>query len=157
MLAELQDQKLKLELQQQKMEHEEFVMKIAKEKYHALFNTWEEKINKERERKIELNNLAEYGQKYLRLMEDWNAKKDRKQVIQRFIDGITAETKKQEQLKKQNLKSNFASKKIERIKPQLKVGSKVRVLNGKEIGIIEGIKDEKVILQMGLMKLTVGM
>jgi len=157
LLAELQDQKLKLELQQQKMEHEEFVMKIAKEKYHALFNTWEEKINKERERKIELSNMAEYGQKYLRLMEDWNAKKDKKLVIQRFIDGITAETKKQEQLKKQNLKSNFANKKIERIKPQLKVGSKVRVLNGTEIGIVESIKDEKVILQMGLMKLTVGM
>ncbi len=157
LLSELQEQKLKLEWQEQKMEHESFVMKMAKEKYHTLFNTWEEKMQKEREKKIELSHLAEYGQKYLRLMEDWNAKKDRKLVIQRFIDGVTAETKKQEQLKKQNLKNNFAAKKIERIKPQLKVGSKVRVLNGQEIGIVESIKDEKVQIQMGLMKLTVGM
>ena len=157
LLSELQEQKLKLEWQEQKMEHESFVMKMAKEKYHTLFNTWEEKMDKEREKKIELSHMAEYGQKYLRLMGDWNAKKDRKLVIQRFIDGITAETKKQEQLKKQNLKNNFASKKIERIKPQLKVGSKVRVLNGQEIGIVESIKDEKVLVQMGLMKLTVGM
>ena len=157
LLASLQEQKLKLEWQEQQMEHESFVMKMAKEKYHALFNTWEEKIQKEREKKMELQHTAEYGQKYLRLMEDWNSKKDRKQVIKRFIDGITAETKKQEQLKKQNLKSNFDEKKIARIKTKLKVGSKVRVLNGNEIGVVESIKDNKVQILMGLIKMQVGM
>ena len=157
LIAELQDQKTKIELQQQQLEHETFVMKMAKEKYHTLFNNWEEKINRERERKIELSNMADFGQKYLRLMEDWREKNDRKQVIKRFIDGITAETKKQELLKKQNLKSDFAEKKIKRIKPQLKIGTKVKVLNGKEIGVIESIKDEKVKIQIGLMKMTVGM
>jgi DNA mismatch repair protein MutS2 len=156
LIAELQEQKAKLELQQQLLDHETFVMKIAKEKYHTLFNNWEEKINKERERKIELSNMADFGQKYIRLMNDWKEKKERKTVIKRFIDGITAETKKQELLKKQNLKSDFAEKKIKRLKPQLKIGSKVRVLNGSEIGEIENIKDNKVLVQMGLMKITVG-
>lgn len=156
LIAELQEQKTKLELQQQQLEHETFVMKIAKEKYHTLFNNWEEKINKERERKIELSNMADFGQKYLRLMNDWKEKKERKTVIKRFIDGITAETKKQELLKKQNLKSDYAEKKIKRLKPQLKIGSKVKVLNGSEVGEIENIKDNKVVVQMGLMKITVG-
>ncbi len=157
LLAEVQNQKTKLEEQMQRAEHEEFLKKIAKEKYHTLFNTWEEKINKERERKIELTRLAEFGQKYLRLMEDWNQKKDRKEVIKRFIDGITAETRKQEDLRKQKKQSVFAEKKIARIKPSLKVGSKARILNGKEVGVVEEIKNEKVFIKFGLMKMTVGM
>lgn len=157
LLADVQNQKTKLAEQIEKAEHEEFLRKIAKEKYHTLFNTWEEKINKERERKIELARLADFGQKYLRLMEDWNKKKDRKEVIKRFIDGITAETKKQEDLRRQNKLSVFAEKKIARLKPVLKVGSKVKVLNGNTVGVVEEIKDEKVFVKFGLMKMTVGM
>lgn len=157
LLAEVQTQKTKLQEQMQRAEHEEFLKKIAKEKYHTLFNTWEEKINKERERKIELSRLADFGQKYVRLMEEWNKKKDRKEVIKRFIDGITAETRKQEDLRKQKKQDVYAEKKIARIKPNLKVGSKVRILNGKEVGVIEEIKDEKVFIKFGLMKMTVGM
>lgn len=157
LLAEVQDQKMKLAEQIEKAEHEEFLKKIAKEKYHTLFNNWEEKINKERERKIELARMADFGQKYLRLMEDWNQKKDKKVIIKRFIDGITAETKKQEDLRKQNKMSAFAEKKIARLKPVLKVGSKVKVLNGNEVGVVEEIKDEKVFIKFGLMKMTVGM
>lgn len=157
LLADVQDQKTKLAEQSQRLEHEEFLKKLAKEKYHTLFNNWEEKINKERERKIELVRLADYGQKYLRLMDDWNKKQDKKVIIKRFIDGITAETKKQEELRKQNKLSNFAEKKIARIKPSLKVGSKVKILNGNEVGVVEQIKDEKVFIKFGLMKMTVGM
>ena len=157
LLAEVQDQKIKLEEQIQRSEHEEFLKKIAKEKYHTLFDTWEQKIDRERERKIELARVADFGAKYLRLMEDWTLKKDRKQVIKRFIDGITAETKKQEDLKKQKKLDTFAEKKIARIKPNLKVGSKVKVLNGNQIGIVEEIRDEKVFINFGLMKMTVGM
>jgi len=157
LLADVQNQKTKLAEQLQRSEHEEFLKKIAKEKYHTLFNNWEEKINRERERKIELARLADFGQKYLRLMDDWNKKKDKKVIIKRFIDGITAETKKQEDLRRQNKLDAYAEKKIARIKPVLKVGSRVKVLNGSEVGVIEEIKDEKVFIKFGLMKMTVGM
>jgi len=90
-------------------------------------------------------------------MEDWNQRKDRKEVIKRFIDGVTAETKKQELLRKQQKMDVYSEKKIARIKPLLKVGSKVKVLNGKEVGVVEEIKEEKVFVRIGLMKLTVGM
>jgi len=157
LLSEVQDQKTKLEAQIQRAEHEEFLRKIAKEKYHTLFNNWEEKINKERERRIELSRMADFGQKYLRLMDDWKQRKDRKEVIKRFIDGITAETKKQEDLKRQKKLDNFAERKIARIKPTLRVGSRVKVLNGNEVGIVEEIREEKVFIKFGLMKMTVGM
>lgn len=157
LLAEVQDQKTKLEEQLGRAEHEEFLRKMAKEKYHTLFDSWEKKIEKERGRKIELARQADYGMKYLRLMEDWNQKKDRKEVIRRFIDGITAETRKQEDLKKQKKMDVFAEKKIARLKPVLKIGSRVKVLNGNQVGLVEEIKDEKVFIRFGLMKMTVGM
>lgn len=157
LLAEVQDQKTKLLEQLERMAHEEFLSKIAKEKYHTLFSNWEEKINKERERKLELVRQAEYGQKYLRLMQDWKEKKDKKVIIKRFVDGITAETKKEEALKKQNKLSVFTEKKIARLKTVLKIGSKVKVLNGNEVGVVEDIKDQKVFVKFGLMKMTVGM
>jgi DNA mismatch repair protein MutS2 len=157
LLAEVQTQKTKLDEQIEKAEHEEFLKKMAKEKYHVLFETWQEKIERERERKIELARLADYGQKYLRLMDDWNNKGDRKMVIKRFIDGITAETKKQIELRKRKKLDNFSEKKIANIKPKLKIGSKVKILSGTEIGIVEEIKNEKVFIKFGLMKMTVGM
>ncbi len=157
LLGEVQAQKAKLNEALEKNEHETFLKRIAKEKYDTLFQNWQTKIDKERDRKIELARLADYGMKYLRLMDDWNEKKDKKIIIKRFIDGITAETRKQEELRKQKKLDNFAEKKIERIKPKLKVGSKVKILNGTEIGVIEEIKDQKVFIKFGLMKMTVGM
>jgi DNA mismatch repair protein MutS2 len=157
LIAELQAQRTKLEEQLQNAEHQGFLKKIAKEKYHALYNTWEEKMNRERDRKIELSRLADFGQRYLRLMQEWNGRNDRKAVIKKFIDSITAESKKQELLRKQKKLDSYAEKKIARIKPALKVGSKVKVLNSREIGVIEAIKDEKVYIKFGLMKMSVGM
>ena len=52
-------QKSKLDEQLEKAEHEEFLKKMAKEKYHTLFETWQDKIVRERDRKIELARLAD--------------------------------------------------------------------------------------------------
>ena len=94
LLAEVQQQKTKLAEAVERTEHEEFLRKISKEKYEVLSTNFRDKIERERERKIELARLADFGQKYLRLMEEWNKNEDRKMVIKRFIDGITAETNK---------------------------------------------------------------
>ena len=155
LLAEVQQQKSKLNEAIERTEHQEFMKKISKEKYDTLFNNWRDKTERERERKIELARLAEYGQKYLRLMEDWNKNEDRKFVIKRFIDGITAETKKRRELAKQNKLDAFAEKKVARLKPLLKEGSKVKILNSSEVGIVESIKDEKVNITFGILKMTV--
>ena len=96
----------------ERTEHEEFLKKISKEKYEVLTANFKDKIERERERKIELARLADFGQKYLRLLEDWNRTEDRKSVIKRFIDGITAETKKRKELEKQNKRDSFSEKKL---------------------------------------------
>ncbi len=157
LLAEVQDQKSRLEEEVSRTEHERFLARTSREKYQQLFNTWQEKIEKERERKIELARLAEFGKKYLRLMEEWNQKQDRKEIIKRFVDGITAETKKREALRKSKKHDAYAEKKIARIKSVLKPGSKVTVLNGKEVGVVEEIKEQKAVVKFGMVKMTVGM
>lgn len=155
LLAEVQQQKTKMNEALERVEHEEFMKKIAKEKYDTLFNNWREKTERDRERKIELARLADFGQKYLRLLDDWNKNENRKEVIKRFIDGITAETNKRKELAKQNKLDAFAEKKVARLKPLIKVGTKVRVLNGSQVGIVESIKDEKVNITFGILKMTV--
>jgi DNA mismatch repair protein MutS2 len=157
LLAEIQQQKTKLAEAVERTEHEEFLRKISKEKYEVLSANFRDKIDRERDRKIELARLADFGQRYLKLMEEWNKNEDRKAVIKRFIDGITAETKKRKELEKQNKRDNFAEKKVARIKPLLKIGSKVKILNSSEIGVVNEIKDEKVNITFGILKMTVNM
>lgn len=154
LLAEVQDQKSQLEELLRQKDHETFLMKIAKEKYLSLYQSWEEKQDKEKEQRAELRQQALYGQKYLRLLEDWKNKQERKVVIKRFIDGLTAETKKMEAFEKSGERERQALRKVEKLKTSLKVGSKVRVLNGKEIGIVQELLGDKAVLNFGHLKLT---
>ena len=144
LLAEVQQTKTKLNEEFERTENETILIKKTQEKYETLLTNFNEKIESERERKIELVRLAEYGQKYLRLLTDWDNPKDRKVVIKRFIDGITAENNKQKEVVKQKRNKSFIEKKVSRLKLELKVGSKVKLLNGKEIGLVELIRGEKV-------------
>jgi DNA mismatch repair protein MutS2 len=157
LLAEVQDQKSKLEELLRQKDHETFLMKIAKEKYLSLYDAWEDKQEKEKEQRVELRQQALYGQKYQRLLEDWKNKQERKVVIKRFIDGLTAETKKIEAFEKSGEREKLTLKKVEKLKSSLKVGSKVRVLNGKEIGIVEELLSDKAVLNFGHLKLTAGL
>ncbi len=157
LLAEVQQQKNLLYEATEQAEHQAFLQKISKEKFDVLTSNLQDKIERDRDRKIELAHLADFGQKYLRLLDDWNKNEDRKLVIKRFIDGITAETNKRKELAKQNKRDQFAEKKVARIKPLLKIGSKVKVLNSSEIGLVEEIKNEKVNIKFGHLKMTVSM
>ncbi len=157
LLAEVQNQKLKLEEIAIQKEHENFLLKIAKEKYLNLFQTWKDKQEREKEKQNKLREQAIYGQKYTRLLEDWKNKIDRKVVIKRFIDGLTAETKKMEVFEKSGQRQIQTQKKIEKLKQELQVGSRVRVLTGKEIGVVEELFADKAILNFGNFKLSSGL
>ena len=155
LLAEVQQQKTVLYEAIEKTEHENFLQRISKEKYDVLSANYQDKIERERERKIELARLADFGQKYLRLLDDWNKNENRKDVIKRFIDGITAETNKRKDLEKQHKLDKFSEKKVARIKPLLQVGTKVKIMNSSQIGIVNEIINEKVKITFGIIKMTV--
>ncbi len=157
LLAEVQQTKTKLNAEFERTANETILIKKTQEKYETLLTNFNEKIESERERKIELVSLAEYGQKYLRLLTHWDNPKDRKVVIKRFIDGITSENNKQKEVVKQKRNKSFIEKKVSRLKLELKVGSKVKVLNGKEIGLVELIRGEKVNIKFGNLTMIVNL
>lgn len=157
LIAEVEHQKHKLEEGIAKNKEEENKRKIAKEKYITLFNEWSTKQENERERKIEMARLAVYGQRYLRLLSDWQDKEKKKLVIKRFIDSLTAETKKKVEVEKSLKSLANKQKNIDRIKPQLQKGTKVKILNSSGYGIIESIKDDTANVDFGSMKMKVGL
>ena len=148
----------KIELRKKKEE-----LKIAieeqfsfKKKYEELFLQWRDKIEAEKTRKQELVRLGYYGEKYLKFMEDWTNKEERKNVIKRFIDSLTAETKKKKQQISEQQSEKNKTKKISSILTKLKVGDNVRILKSNKIGIVEKIQGNKVLVNSGLIHLNVG-
>lgn len=156
LISEVEHQKHKLEEAINSNKQEETKRREAKEKYLQLFQQWSAKQDNEREKKIELARLATYGQRYLRLLEDWQDKEKKKLVIKRFIDSLTAETKKKVEVEKAKKSIANRQKTIDRIKPQLQKGTKVKILNSSGYGVIESIKDEIANVDFGLMKMKVG-
>lgn len=156
LISEVEQQKHKLEEAIQQSKSEENKRKEAKEKYIELFQQWSAKQDNEREKKIELARLATYGQRYLRFLEDWQDKEKKKLVIKRFIDSLTAETRKKVEVEKAKRSIANRQKNIDRIKPQLQKGTKVKILNSSGYGVIESIKDEIANVDFGLMKMKVG-
>lgn len=157
LIAEVENQKYSLNeaIAQNKAEEEK--RREAKEKYLKLFQDWQAKQENERERKIELARLATYGQRYLRLLNDWQDKEKRKLVVKRFIDSLTAESKKRIEVEKEKRSEANKQKNIQRIKPLLQAGSKVKILNSSGYGIVESIEDETASVNFGNMKMKVGL
>ncbi len=157
LITEVESQKHKLEEAIERNKAEEHKRIEAKNKYMALFQQWSEKQDNEREKKIELARLATYGQRYLRLLNDWQDKEKRKLVIKRFIDSLTAESKKKIEVEKELRSAANKQKNIDRIKPLLNKGTKVKILNSSGFGVVESIDDEIATVDFGSMKMKVGL
>ena len=46
---------------------------------------------------------------------------------------------------------------MQQLRAKLKIGSKVRVMNGKEIAIVEEIRWDKAVLNYGKLRITAGL
>ena len=157
LISEVENQKYKLNEAITQNREEEQKRRDAKEKYLKLFQEWSTKQDNEREKKIELARLATYGQRYLRLLNDWQDKEKRKLVVKRFIDSLTAESKKKIEVEKELRSAANKEKNIQRIKPLLQPGTKVKILNSSGYGMVESIDDEIASVNFGNMKMKVGL
>lgn len=157
LISEVENQKYKLNEAITQNREEEQKRRDAKEKYLKLFQEWSMKQDNEREKKIELARLATYGQRYLRLLNDWQDREKRKLVVKRFIDSLTAESKKKIEVEKKLRSAANKHKNIQRIKPLLLPGTKVKILNSSGYGMVESIDDEIASVNFGNMKMKVGL
>lgn len=155
MLSDLHHQKNKIEEELKILKTKQVRTEEAGGKFTQLSQKMAEKMEHDKEKREELGKLAELGRKFESLSREWEKTKDRKEVIKKFIGNITAEKKKRAA---ENSPPRLAKKRnalIERLRIEIQVGSRVRMLKGKQIGIVEEIRKDIVYVDFGNMKAKV--
>jgi DNA mismatch repair protein MutS2 len=155
MLAELHKQKSKIENELLELKNKQALSEEAEGKYTKLSEKLNEKMEREKEKRDELRILAEAGRKYIALSEEWDKTKDRKAVIKKFVGSMTAEKKKKAA---ENTPQKLEKKRqilIERLKNEIQVGSKVRMLKSKQVGVVEEIHKNIIYVNFGNIRAKV--
>ena len=137
MLASLHQQKNKIEEELTELKAKQVKTDEAGGRFSQLSEKLAEKMERDKEKRDELIKLAELGRKFNSLSREWEKTKDRKEIIKKFIGAMTAEKKKKAA---ENTPQKLATRKqalIEKLRKEIDVGSRVRMLKGKQIGVVE--------------------
>ena len=157
MLADLHRQKNRLEqelrlalIQQKEAEDESG-------RFFQLTKKLSENMESEKERRAELGRLAQLGRKYEALSVEWDQAKDKKGIIKKFVGSMTADKKKRASERAPEKLEKKRKALLERLRNEIVVGSKVRMLKGKQTGIVEKIKKDVVYVNFGTMMAEVAL
>lgn len=153
MLIDLQKKQQDLQNQLRVSIQKESIADESKARFDELNQKWKDKLEAKKANQEQINKQMEAGRKFQLLVNEWEKTKDKKEAIQKMIKVLTGEKKKK--IEAQQIKKNQKVKAIEVAKP-IVVGSKVRLLNGKQTGIVEEIIDKKVYVTFGLLKTVAG-
>jgi len=157
MLASLHQQKNKIEEELHELKEKQAKTEEAGGRFSQLSKKMTEKMERDNLKRDELNRLAELGRKLNSLSQEWEKNKDKKEIIKKFIGTLTAEKKKKAA---ENTPQKLAAKKLallERLRKEIRIGSRVRMLKGKQIGVVEEIKKDIVVVNFGNMKAKVAL
>jgi DNA mismatch repair protein MutS2 len=106
------------------------------------------KAREDRLRKAEERITREYEERYRSFLKEWRKAKDKKPVIDKYSKLLTKPKKKENPAEVERLRRE----KIEALKKQIKIGSKVRLENGVIVGTLEQIDGEKAWVIFGQFK-----
>ncbi|REK48622.1 MAG: hypothetical protein DWQ48_09750 [Bacteroidetes bacterium] len=154
MLAGLHKQKNIQDLQHRDLQLQKEKTKQAEEKYLRLAGKLESKMAQEAEKREELRRFADLGRKMNSLIEEWEKTKDRKEVIRKFVGSLTAQIKKKAAENTPGKVARRREKLIEKLKAEIREGSLVRMLKGKQVGIVEEIRKNDVVVIFGNLRVT---
>lgn len=155
LLAGLHLQKNKQEEQNKSLKFQEAKTSAAERHYQDMLQKLEQRMEKDRSKREELQKLAQLGRKMNSLIEEWEKTKDRKAVIKKFIGGLTAELKRKQA---ENTTDKLEKKKqalISKLKKEIRIGSHVRMLKSKQTGVVEELKKNDVVVLFGSMRAIV--
>lgn len=157
LLADLQSQKNNLKQNQEKLE-----AAITKAENSALkLDQLQEKISKnaniDQQKKINNQLFIDLGKKLNSLINEWEKSKDKKGIFKKFAGLMNVEYKKRAAENTPEKASQRQQKKLEYLQKTLQVGMNVRALQSKQVGQIEQIKKDEVLINYGGMKMTVAM
>ncbi len=157
MLSSLHQQKNKIEEELRELKAKQAETQIASGRFTELSKKLTDKMESEKLKREELVKLADLGRKFKSLSQEWEKTKDKKAIIKKFVGTMTAEKKKREA---ENTPQKIMARKqilLERLRKEIIVGSKVRMLKGKQVGVVEAIKKDIVVVNFGTMKAKVAL
>jgi len=125
---------------------------LSKKKYDELFERLKAKTESKKATQEEQNKLIELGRKFQGLMKEWEAAKDKKPIIEKITKTLGAEKLKKLDKKQQLKKEKKQTLLLEKKKLEIKVGSKVKLLNGRQTGIVEEIQNNRARVTFGNLK-----
>ena len=157
MLASLHQQKNKIEDELRNLKEKQNKTEEAGGRFSQLSQKLAEKMEMDKVKREELVKLADLGRKFNSLSQEWDKAKDKKAIIKKFVGTMTAEKKKKAA---ENSPQKLVARKqalLEKLRKEIQVGSHVRMLKGKQVGIVEEIRKDIVFVNFGNMKAKVGL
>lgn len=157
LLADVQREKNRLEEEAEALKQQQEQSIKAKEKYDALYQKLMKRFEKSKEEQEELNKVNELGRKFQVLAEEWQQNKDKKVVIQKFVNKLTEEKRKKQEQLALDRREKTKDKAIAKAKLRIRVGGKVRILKSHQTGIVQEIIEDKARVTFGMMKSVIGL
>lgn len=152
LLQQLHQQQQELKKMAEVFDEKQLKAEASKQRYDELFSRWKEKMEKKNATAEEDHKLMELGKKLQGWAKEWEASKDKKELLQKITRTFSAEKRKKiskaQELKKE--KKRIAE--LERKKLVIKVGSRVKLLKGKQLGVVEDIQGNKAKVMFGNLK-----
>ncbi|MES2836162.1 MAG: DNA mismatch repair protein MutS [Bacteroidota bacterium] len=139
-LVTIQKEKNAITNQLNKLREKEKQLAFEREKYDELAVRLENKLLSTTEKQTEIGRLADMGRKLKLLAEEWESSKDKKAVIQKFVNTVTAEKKLKEKENTAEKREKRKQKAIEQVLSKISVGVQVRLVNTKLEGEVIEVK-----------------
>ncbi len=124
----------------------------SKQKYDALYDRWKLKMEKKSVTADEDQKIMELGRKFEAWMKEWERSKDKKAILEKVTRKFNAEKLKKLSKAQEAKKEKKRQQELERKKLVLKIGSRVKLLKGKNIGVVEEISGNKAKVMFGNLK-----
>ena len=152
MLQQLQKEQQELRKLLQVVDQKQTVADKSKAKFEELQDKMKHKLERTSANQEETSKLVELGKKLQAITKEWESAKDKKPVIAKMTKLLSAEKLKRLDKKQQEKKEKVKAQVLEKKKEEIKVGSKVKLLNGKQTGVVEEIQNNRARVIFGNLK-----
>ncbi|MBL7772751.1 MAG: hypothetical protein JNM95_07815 [Chitinophagaceae bacterium] len=157
LLSELQVQKNSLSRIKRDLQKQMGKTTAEKREFQELNEKLEHTISRTVEHRDERKKLIDYGKKLHQLTQEWVQTKNKKIVIDKFVKLAGYELAKQRELDAYEKTEAFRTERIEALRGKIEVGSRVRVMKSKEVGIVRSLQEDRASVEIGRILMNIGL
>ncbi|MFM2286453.1 MAG: hypothetical protein RLZZ543_1950 [Bacteroidota bacterium] len=152
MLQQLQKEQQELRKLLTVLDQKQEIADKSKARYDELQEKMKQKMEKKNATQEETSKLVELGRKLQSITKEWETAKDKKPVMAKVTKILSAEKRKKIDKKQQLKKEKIKAQVLEKKKAEIKVGSRVKLLSGRQTGIVEEIQNNRARVTFGNLK-----